>query len=345
VDGGIGSIDLARGKITRLRPAHDGPISALLLVGERVVAIGGAACASVHDRANLRQVGALGRMGDTVDDVRFLPDGGLAWVDIANVFREVQGGRETERALSGPSVTTVRNALLPRGDLAIVSGGPGTLGLVETGTGRVVGTNALFQRPTWISRVVISPDGRSAFAVAMDGSLVALSLPDLTIARRVSLGRRPLHALDISTDGSRVVVGGSDPSLEIWDPRTGETVERIADEGVVWTVAISRDAQRVLCGTFQGESSLRVLETKERRLLGRRVEAVTAAAFSPSGHVVLVAARDLAVRVIDGLTGDELDRIDLSNVRDDVSAIAFSEDGRSFLLGTFGGRVLRFDLR
>ncbi|MBI3725913.1 hypothetical protein HY251_18445, partial [bacterium] len=63
---------------------------------------------------------------------------------------------------------------------------------------------------------------------------------------------------------------------------------------------------------------------------------------SPDGRRILATSADRSVRIFD-LSGETVDRIDLSSGDDAARACAFV-DARSFVVGTERGVVLRFAL-
>src|SRR5262249_42629626 len=71
---------------------------------------------------------------------------------------------------------------------------------------------------------------------------------------------------------------------------------------------------------------------------------VTALALSPDGKTLLSASDDLSVRMWDVGKGKELDVIDLSKGSDFARSLAFAPKGNSFLAGTAGWVVLRFEI-
>jgi uncharacterized caspase-like protein len=110
----------------------------------------------------------------------------------------------------------------------------------------------------------------------------------------------------VSRDGKRVVSGGFDGELKMWDAATGQLI-RTFDEysGSLTSIAYSRDGRRVFSGSLDGTIRIWDPETGEllATLLARVGEglAITAAGFfagSPKGAEVLSVVRGFEVMSI-----------------------------------------------
>ncbi|KAK9471650.1 WD40-repeat-containing domain protein [Dipodascopsis tothii] len=151
----------------------------------------------------------------------------------------------------------------------LAADGPGSV--VQTWDGRAAAPSAALVSPqTDINRVTLGPDGRLVTASATDGS---------TLVYDARAGAAPLHELRhggawlsrtaaaadaddtgvtaaIWTDGSdRLLTGGSDGCVKLWDVRRGTLVADVfAGQAPVMSAALSPDGSRLLVGDGLGEA-------------------------------------------------------------------------------------------
>ena len=107
-------------------------------------------------------------------------------------------------------------------------------------------------------------------------------------------------SLAVSRDGSRVVSGGSDAALRLWDAATGREIRTfLGHEGIVTSVAISPDGKTVLSGSADKKAILWNIATARviRRIEGHegRVKAV----YVPGGRLVLTGGHDKKIKLWD----------------------------------------------
>ena len=123
-------------------------------------------------------------------------------------------------------------------------------------------------------------------------------------ANRATLSghRRAITCVTFSADGKQLLTGSKDRSLRLWDVASGKKLQ-----------------------TFVGHENW-----------------VTAASLSTDGKRVLSASDDGSVKLWDAAEGEELDHVLVSDSGDVPCCTALALDGRSFLVGTADGVILRF---
>jgi serine/threonine protein kinase/WD40 repeat protein len=147
--------------------------------------------------------------------------------------------------------------------------------------------------------------------------------------------RVPLHALAVSADGRRVLSGGDDKEVHVWDTASGEMVRALSGhEEAVLAVALSADGHVALSGAADG--SLLVWNLEDESQEARRLEpghtgAVRAVALSADGKRAVSGGDDKTVRVWDVETGKPL--AVLKEHQDAVQAVAISADGKRAVSG------------
>ena len=153
------------------------------------------------------------------------------------------------------------------------------------------------------SRTIPVKDEPSAFAYWGDTIAVGLEsnvvlLDAVTGSRKSSLSRKPIlsdHAdtilspvdvilsLAFSLDGTLLVSGSENKTVELWDVQTGVVVETFKKQtSAVLAVSISRDKATIASGTQEGTIYLLNVRTGEcRQIVACHKDVITAICFSP----------------------------------------------------------------
>lgn len=142
-----------------------------------------------------------------------------------------------------------------------------------------------------------------------------------------------VKAVAVTPDGSRIVSGGVDGTVRVWDLTTGR-LERTLEghPSTVFAVTVTPDGSRIVSGGY--DHTVRVWDLTTGRL-ERTLEGhtgwVTAVAVTPDGARIFSGGRDRTVRVWE-LTSGRLERT-LEGHAHDVLAVAVTPDGRRILSG------------
>eukprot|EP00741_Cyanophora_paradoxa_P017566 tig00020999_g16968.t1 len=161
----------------------------------------------------------------------------------------------------------------------------------------------------------------------------------------------PGHSLDVqcvavSSDGARVVSGGHDKCLRVFDGNGGAELRRIqvgVGSGSVWSVSLSPCGRWAVVAAW--DFVARIFDTltgvQVGRLKGHEKE-VLAAAYFPDGNRVVTGSHDRTVRIWDASRGEELRRI--AEHSDTVTSVAVSPDGEWLVSGGHDGCARIFDV-
>jgi WD40 repeat protein len=153
-----------------------------------------------------------------------------------------------------------------------------------------------------------------------------------------------VHAVAFSPAGDRLVSGGSDGTLRLWDLAAGKELRQfpgITDQ--VRSVDYSADGKRILTGHFGPKSEFLVRlwdvdHGTEIRSLKAHTRDVSAVQFLPGGKAAVSAAMDGAVIAWDLDSGKEIRRLAHPG---GVYGAAVSADGKRLLTAGFGDRTVR----
>jgi hypothetical protein len=151
----------------------------------------------------------------------------------------------------------------------------------------------------------------------------------------------PVFGVALSTDGRKVVSGGADSSVRLWDVKNSKEQRRFdGHNGPVWTVAISPTGQRIVSGGF--DRTIRLWDPvsgKESKQLAGHDDYVRSVVFSGNGRFLLSGGDDRLVKVWDAVTGENLK---ICRGHDHfVFSVAISRDGKRGLSGSLD-RTLRY---
>jgi WD40 repeat protein len=138
-------------------------------------------------------------------------------------------------------------------------------------------------------------------------------------------------------DGKRIVSGGRDRVIRLWDAETAKQIKAI-DHHDAWveSIAMSRDGKRILTG---GGKVIYLWDVESGNLLrsfAGHGEGVTCVALTRDDRVALSSSYDGTARAWDVESGVEIQRY--GGHRNWVWSIAPTPDGKKFITGGGGGK-------
>jgi len=196
-------------------------------------------------------------------------------------------------------------------------------------------------RPTELVRVA-----PAATSVPTDTS-TANTAPDLPVGELLCFRQHQggARCVAFSSDNRHALSAGDDHVLRLWDVETGVVTHRFdGHSAAVHCVAFSPDGRQALSGG--DDRTVRLWDVAGRKkshpLLGH-TEAVYCVAFSPDGSRALSAGKDTTVRLWNVETGQELNRIEVSDGKSIWSA-AFGLDASHALVASDSPVVRLYNL-
>ncbi len=177
----------------------------------------------------------------------------------------------------------------------------------------------------------VSNDRISAFS--LDETVKTWDLKVKKFALTLSGHTSTVTGVAFSPDGKRVATGSHDFWIRIWDAETGEKMQGLDCNDLIYCLDYSPDGQWLATGLYDSTAQIWDLRTGKifRTLKGHNASVVWVD-FSPDGKWLATASQDSTVRVWDTGTGRPLQ---VFRHTDAVERLAFSPDGRFLAAGQY----------
>jgi len=157
-----------------------------------------------------------------------------------------------------------------------------------------------------------------------------------------------VNSVALSPDGKRLVTGGDDKAVKIWDIATGKELVALpgAHEDKVSCVAFSPDSKQIVSGDDLGK--IKVWDAAEFNEAITSIrhgnELIRSVSFSPDGKKIVSAMNwDKEIKVWDAATGAEIISFSGSEHADGVSCAAFSPNGKHIASGEWCATIIIWD--
>jgi WD40 repeat protein/beta-lactamase regulating signal transducer with metallopeptidase domain len=186
--------------------------------------------------------------------------------------------------------------------------------------------------------VAFSPDG-SAVATGDASGAVRVWEAATFKAKTTLVGHTAaVHGLAFSPDGKLLASGGADAVIHLWDVQKGAEIARTSGTDPVRSVVFTPDGKTLIAGGGRVIKLYDAATGKEVAALtpgpagGDDVPSPLAAAFSPDGKTLALAADDGTVRLRDAADGAARGAIEAHAEK--VTCLAYSPDGKLIATGS-----------
>jgi eukaryotic-like serine/threonine-protein kinase len=202
--------------------------------------------------------------------------------------------------------------------------------------------------------VSFSPDGKRI--AATDGNDIQVwDVSSCKELMTLSGHERGIESISYSPDGTKIVSGGKDKTVRVWDAMTGVEIMTLREHGaeaVEWyeklvsSVAFSPDGKRIIIsGSFNNKVRIWDVETGVKVMTLEHPQWVSDIAFSPDGKQIASAGAH-SLLIWDATTGSKLLSLAVDRgFYHEVISVAFSPDGKRVVSGSKEGTIKIWDAK
>ncbi len=253
-DGTIGLWQLAERALVGLYREHGGPVYGVAFSHDGHYCVSGGADATVRvvDGTEGEQVFCFTDHADTVLGVGFSPgDDRVVSASADGTVRlwDLNQGEQT-RCLSGHTGPVTCVTFSPDGAQVLSGGLDGTARLWDAETGQ-----ELYCFPAThgaVHAVTFTPDGKG-IVIAADDGLRWCDAVSHELQQNFVGNSGPVHGVAVALDGRRLLSGGEDGNVRLWDMPSGvEIISLAGHHGPVRSVAFSPNGRSALSGGDDG---------------------------------------------------------------------------------------------
>ncbi len=145
-----------------------------------------------------------------------------------------------------------------------------------------------------------------------------------------------------SPDGSKIVSGGFDGTIKIWDAASQYEIATFKDSGWTYSVAFSPDGTKIVSGNTDSTIKIwNVASGNEIATLKGHNSWVRSVAFSPDGTKIVSGSWDNTIKIWNVISGIEM--ATLKGHDGHVSSVAFSPDGTKIVSGSLDSTIKIWD--
>jgi WD40 repeat protein len=153
-------------------------------------------------------------------------------------------------------------------------------------------------------------------------------------------GEGEVNTIGLSPDGKKVVSGGDDAAVRLWDIDTGKVIAKwMGHSDGVWSVCWSRDCQRVVSGSV--DRNARVWDVESGKTILEPINTgdnVYAVVYSPDETMIVTVGGDDYIRIWDAKTHELVTTLKAGRL-----CLAWTVDGKTLFSGSNDGSVRKWD--
>ncbi|KIK31631.1 hypothetical protein CY34DRAFT_261470 [Suillus luteus UH-Slu-Lm8-n1] len=174
-------------------------------------------------------------------------------------------------------------ALSPNGEIVASGCGDGKVRLWDVETKKVTGKWTGHTRLVWA--LCWSADGERVASGSWDGTVRVWDVKRRKNILTIKTGHKEVWAVTYSPDSSKFATGGDDENaVKIWDAKTGELLNTIKHDGIVYCLAWTSDGKKLISGSY---GPIRIFDTATWQQI-----------VVIEGHTHVVSAISLSTRLI-----------------------------------------------
>ncbi len=190
-----------------------------------------------------------------------------------------------------------------------------------------------------------SPDGQSIFVGESEGWVKQFSVDTGKMIRRYDCAKPAsmILDLDLSPDGSRLVVASRDQKVTLWDTESGELLQKMNLSGDPRKLAWSPDGHTVSVSHYSGLQMILDFDADQLKIVDeRKSSAIVYGEFTPDGSQFVSSSFGRSIELSDARTGHLAYSLPAHNGH--TKCIGFDASGRRMVSGGGDNRVRVWDL-
>jgi WD40 repeat protein len=198
---------------------------------------------------------------------------------------------------------------------------------------------SVFRPKGAVLALAYSPDGRVLATGTAPGAIILLDPASGEETGHLSAHTGPCRALAFGDGGKRLVSGGANRSVKVWDLTQKKEVATLREDKpppplpVPLAVAATPDRSVVALATENGVILLDGRTGERRGRITGHEDAVTCVAFTADGKTLATGSADKTIKLWEVATAKE--RFTLKGHSNWVYALAFAPDGKTLVTGSY----------
>ena len=232
-------------------------------------------------------------------------------------------------------------AFSPDGSKVITGSFDKTVVLRDVKTDQAVQT---WQHGFMVNDVAFSTHGSAAITASDDKTAV---IRDTKTGQTLQTWHHSssVYSVAFSPDGAQVLTGSADKTAVLRDVKTGKTLQTWRHADSVQNVSFSPDGSKVVTSSSDKRAVLRDIRTGQTLHSLYHSANFYGTAFSSDGSELLMASSFDTISVIDVRSGQTVREFKNKNFEFSVTSIAYSPDGRLFLVGLADGSIIGYSIK
>lgn len=181
--------------------------------------------------------------------------------------------------------------------------------------------------PAAVTAMAVSPDRKLVALALADGSIQLQDSSSWQVAKTLAGHAGAVNSVRFQAGGARLVSGGADKTLRVWDVAAGQQVAKVDVPAAIEAVAIHPSGNQAVSGAADGAISVwKIAETPalERPLMGHTGR-ISGLAYSNDGGLIYSASADGTLRAFQ--SGDGAQRY-AAQAGGPIHDLATSADGQ-----------------